>query len=275
MIPPEIEAVALLGWHVFPASQYSRAMCFAGAHDAATCDLDTIERWCVDYPRCSWRLVFGPSMLWGLDLDVPSESHAADGVAAMRDLVAEHGALPPCPITRSGGGGNALFFAWSGEEIIGKTGHPAPGIDPRRGRLSVTIPPSIHIGSKRPYVWLRPPWEVSAPTAPAWLLDAVRPPPEPVRCAAPVLTDGDKARNYAVAALRNAIARVATAPSGQANDTLNRESYAMARFVRDGHLHESEVRDCLVAGARARSIPIKEAIATIDSGIRSRSRARA
>jgi hypothetical protein len=206
-----------------------------------------------------------------LDIDAPGEDHAADGIAAMRDLTTQHGPLPLCPATRSGGGGYAVFFRHAGEPIIGKTGHPAPGIDPRRGRQSVTIPPSIHLTTKRPYVWLRPPWQVNAPAAPDWLLHAVRPPPEPPRSAIPDLTDGDKARRYAVAALRRAIGRVATAPAGSANDTLNRESFSLAKFL--GVVSEAEIRECLLAGARARAIPIREALATINSGLRSRVRA--
>lgn len=269
-IPEEIERVALLGWAVFPASQYSRASCFKGAHDAATHDLDTIETWCRDFHGCNWSVAFGLSHLWGLDIDAAGPTHAADGVSAFRDFAIAHGGLPRCPTTRSGGGGYAVFFKHAGEPIIGKSGHPAPGIDPRRGRQSVTIPPSIHVDTKRPYVWLRAPWDINAPTAPAWLADAVRPPPEPVYSTAPDLSDGDNARRYAVSALRNAITRVATAPSGQANDTLNRETHAMAKFL--GAISESEIRDCMLAGARARAIPIREALATIDSGIRSRLR---
>lgn len=270
MIPEDIERVALLGWHVFPASQYSRASCFKSAHDLATCDMDTIDRWAGEYPNCNWRVSFGLSNLWGLDIDAKNEDHAADGIAAMRDLVAPHGGLPHCPTTRSGGGGFAVFFQHDGEPIIGKSGHPAGGIDPRRGRQSVTLPPSIHLTTHKPYVWLRAPWEINTKPAPAWLLDAVKPQPEPVYRPAPDLADGDKARTYAVAALRSAVAAVATAASGRSNDTLNREAYGLARFLDTGALSELEIRDCLIAGARARSIPIKEALATIDSGIRSR-----
>lgn len=272
MIPPEIEAVALLGWAVYPCSRSSKAGRFAGATDAATCDLDIIAGWCEEFGRSNWRVVFGPSGIWGIDIDAPSANHAANGILAMRDLTTRHGPLPIGPVSRSGGGGYAVFFKHNGEPIIGKTGYPAPGIDPRRGRLSVTIPPSIHVTTKRPYVWVRPPWEIDAPTAPAWLLEAVKPPPERPYNPTPILSEGDKARNYAVAALRHAIARVATAPAGQANDTLNRESYAMARFLRDGHVSEGEIRDCLLAGARARAIPLREAIATIDSGLKARER---
>lgn len=273
MIPDEIERVALLGWAVFPSSQYSKASCFKGAHDAATHDLDILSNWAREYRGCNWRVAFGLSSLWGVDIDVPGPDHAEDGVAAMRALVARHEPLPSCPITRSGGGGNAIFFRHNDEPIIGKTGHPSPGIDPRRGRQSVTLPPSIHTTTKRRYTWIRPPWEINPPDAPRWLLDVMKPPPEPIVGPPPDFSDGDKARNYATAALRNAISRVATAPSGQANDTLNRETYSLARFMRQGHITESEIRDCLLAGARARSIPIKEAIATIESGLRSRARA--
>ena len=272
-IPEDIERVALLGWAVFPASQYSRASCFSGAHDAATSDLDTISGWCRDYPSCNWRLAFGLSQLWGLDIDAISEDHAADGIGAMRNLTAINGALPPCPMTKSGGGGFAVFFKHNGEPITGKTGMPSPGIDPRRGRLSVTIPPSIHLTTKLAYRWIAPPWSVNAPNAPGWLLRAVAPPPEPVHRAAPDLSSGDKARSYAVGALKSAIAKVACAPSGAANSTLNAETYAIGRFLSDGSVTEGEVRDCMVAAARARGIPIREAMATIDSGLRARARA--
>lgn len=273
MIPDQIERLALLGWRLYPCSRFSKAACFPGATDAATHDLDTISAWCDQYGSPNWRVVMEGSGIWGIDIDAPGPDHAADGIAAMRALTAQHGQLPAAPMTRSGGGGFAVFFKHRGEPIIGKTGHPAPGLDPRRGRLSVTVPPSIHVTTKRPYTWVRAPWEFNPPVAPGWLLEAVRPPPEPPRSTAPDLSDGDKARNYAVAALKNAISRVATAPSGCANDTLNAEAYAMARFL--GIITESEIRECLIAGARARAIPIREAMATIESGLRSRGRVRA
>ena len=272
MIPEEIERVALLGWAVFPSSQYSRKACFSGAHEAATSDLDIIEQWCRAYPGCNWRVAFSLSGLWGLDIDKANGAHKHDGIGNMRAFAERHGGLPVTPLTRSGGGGYAIFFRFNGEEIIGEGGHPVAGVDPRRGRQSVTIPPSIHPEWKRPYVWLRPPWEINPPIAPKWLADAVKPPPIPDYGKMPVLDDGDKARAYAVAALRHAIGRVATAPSGNANNTLNKEAFSMARFLRDGLISESEIRDCLIAASRARSIPLREAIATIESGLRSRLR---
>jgi len=267
-IPEEIERVVLLGWHVYPASQYSRAACFSGASSAASCDLDAIARWASDYPGCNWRVVFGPSGLWGIDCDVPPLHE--DGVSAFKAIIAQHSPLPPRPVMQSGSGGIGIFFRHNGEPIRGQSGYPAPGIDPRRGQLSQTIPPSRHVDTGGAYRWLVPPWEVSPPDAPRWLLDLMAPPPLPLPRAAPVIVGDGRRMAYACAALKAALARIVTAPAGQANDTLNREAYGMARFVVEGTLSDSDVRDALMVAARHRAIPIREAMATINSGIRAR-----
>ena len=264
-LPPEIERVALLGWHLYPASTHTKAACFKSATDAATYDLDQLAKWSQEYPHCNWRVVVGPSKLWALDIDAPGPDHAADGIAAIRALIAANAPLPPKPTTRSGGGGSAIFFRHNGEPIAGKTGTPAPGIDPRRGRLSITIPPSIHIRSRRPYRWLVAPWDVDAPTAPQWLLDAVRPTPEPARTYDPEVTTDARARRV----LMRAMDRISTAPQGTANDTLNRAAYQVARHVAARVMSEQEAIEALFAAAQARAIPFREAKATIQSAFRS------
>lgn len=269
-IPDEIERVALLGWRVYPASQYSRAACFKGATDAASCDLDWIEKQCRDYPGCNWRLVFEGSGIWGFDLDVPGPEHSHDGMAAMAALTQVHGPLPPRPMTRSGGGGVAIFFRWDGQRIIGDTGKPYPGMDPRRGRQSVTIPPSTHLITKRRYEWITPPWKIAPPDAPSWLTRIVEMPAERPPEPTPELADGPGRRAYAVAALHNATRRVATAMAGARNNTLNRECWSVSKFLTEGVLTEGEIRDCMIAGARAAGVPVREACLTIDSAIRSK-----
>ena len=147
---PDIERLALLGWRLHPASNRTRAACFADATTLATSDLDQLARWSREFPRCGWRVVMEGSGIWALDVDVPGARHKHDGVTALQELIAVHGPLPPRPTTRSGGGGLALFFRHEGEAIVGKGGHPALGIDPRRGRQSVTVPPSLHPDTRPP-----------------------------------------------------------------------------------------------------------------------------
>ena len=219
-LPRDVERLALLGWRLHPSSRFSRAACITGAAEAATHDLDQLARWSLEFPGCNWRVVMEGSGIWALDVDAPGPDHQADGIAALAALVMENGPIPERPMTRSGGGGFALFFRHDGEPIVGQTGTPAPGLDPRRGRLTVTIPPSIHHRTQRPYRWITPPWELSPSAAPGWLLRLLAPPPVPPTPSRPrrYRDHPDRFRRYAAAALRNAADRVAKAPSGSRNE---------------------------------------------------------
>ena len=272
-LPPDIERLALLGWRVHPVSRFSRAACLKGATEAATHDLHSLERWANEFPRCNWCVVMGGSGVWALDVDVPSPDHAADGVAALADMVAAHGPIPPRPMSRSGGGGLALFFRHNGEPIIGKTGTPAPGLDPRRGRLSVTIPPSIHHRTRAPYRWIIPPWETAPPPAPEWLLRAVAPPPSPDIPQRRRVVSGLAGRPYAVGALRRAVEQVATALAGCRNDTLNRSAWSLSRFIADGSLHPSEIAEALAHAGRVAGMDHREVARTIASALAAGGRA--
>jgi hypothetical protein len=269
---PDIERLALLGWRIYPASTCSRAACIKEPGASATCDLAKLQAWSSEFPGCNWRMVCEGSGVWGLDVDAPSDDHAADGVAALASLVKQHGPIPPRPMTRSGGGGYGLFFRHRGEPIHGATGWPVPGIDPRRGRLSVTIPPSIHIRTHRAYAWVVAPWELSPPDAPAWFLKAVAPPPMPA--AWPISGDIANAnptrrRHYAEAALRNAVSRVVSAREGQRNDVLNKAIFGLVRFASAGDLSMREIAECMAVAARHAGLPAPEVQATLRSALRS------
>jgi hypothetical protein len=223
-----------------------------------------------EYPVCNWRVVFGPSGLWGLDCDVPGPDHAADGVAAMRELVAKHGNLPTRPMLRSGGGGVVLFFRHSGEPISGRTGTPIAGIDPRRGRLSQTIPPSRHHRTVQPYRWLIAPWEVPPPPAPDWLLALVAPPPpRPVGTLKfpQTGTGGTKSQKYCLAALYSAAECVRSAQKGSRNHTLNLQVFSLARLI-GPNLAASEIMEVLGIAARQAGLDGREIRDTLQSALR-------
>lgn len=264
MIPPEIEAVALLGWAVYPCSRTSKHGAFKGSQAAATSDLNQISRWSKEYRNANWRVVFGRSGIWGLDVDAAGVCHCDDGMAAMAALVKVHGPLPPGPRARSGSGGVGLFFRHAGERIVGESGQPAPGIDPRRGAQTQTIPPSIHIVTRRPYRWLVAPWEVAPPLGPAWLLTLLRPPPPPPYRRVEIATT-DQARRR----LYRAAFAVMDAQPGTRNDTLNRRGYQIGRLVGAGLLDEREAVDALYAAARDAGLDHAEIRETIHSAISS------
>lgn len=261
---PDIERLALLDWRLYPASRTSKAGCFKGAAAAATSDLDQIERWSATYPLCSWRVVTGPSGLFALDVDRPG-THHHDGFAVLAKLVELHGDLPPRPMTRTGGsGGAALFFRHSGERLRGKSGLPAPGLDPHRGRQAVMVPPSRHPITRGAYVWRIPPWELAPPPIPVWLAKLLEPAPEPEWKRHPYEPTTERARN----AIMRAIHAVQDAPSGAANDTLNRQAFRLGSWAGAGLLTSSEAHETLYSAARQRMIPDREARDTIKSGLK-------
>lgn len=257
---PDVERLALLGWRLVPSTRRKKGM-FVGWLDAATHDLDTLDRWAWEWPSCNWAVVPGGSGVWALDADVPSADHDADGVSVLAGMARVKGALPARPHGRSGGGGHLLVFRDAGHPIRCKSGWPAPGLDPRAGRVAFTVSPSIHRNGT-PYRWTTAPWDVPPPTAPDWLLRAVAPPPEPPRPAIPLIATTERAYRR----LRRAVETVAGAPAGTANDTLNREAFAVARWVAAGKLGETEAVEAIYAAARARQVPHAEATATIRSG---------
>lgn len=264
-IPDDVERVALMGWRVYPASRVSRAACIQGATLKATSDLDQIARWSHEFPGCNWRMIFIGSGCWALDCDRPGAAHKHDGVAAFKALTAAHDPLPPRPMIRTGGsGGIVLFFRDTGLPIRGEGGHPAPGIDPRRGAQPVTLPPSFHTDTGYHYRWIVPPWECYPPAAPTWLTDMVRPPPEPP---APKFEPVQTAE-FARIALQDAMRKVLEAGEGGRNDRLNRQAYRVGKYVARGLLAESEALDSLLGAGRQVGLPYYEAKATVQSGLR-------
>jgi Bifunctional DNA primase/polymerase, N-terminal len=263
-IPEDIERVALLGWRVHPCSRVSRAAMFKDAAAHSSCDLDVIARWVDFYPRCNWRVVMQGSGILALDLDVPGPDHTADGIAAFASMVNCHEPLPPCPRLRTGGGGLVLFFADHGEVICGQSGYPVAGIDPKRGPLTVTLPPSVHHRSSLPYRWIAAPWAISPPPMPAWLARLLVP-PEPRRY--PPRPAGAPPDN--LDALVGAACRaIAGAVPGTRNHTLNRWAFILGTHIQAGRIGEAEARGRLLDAARLAGMEFREADLTITSGFR-------
>jgi hypothetical protein len=267
---PDVERLALLGWRLYPASSTTRAACFKEPSAHATTDLARLEEWSDRFPLCNWRAVPEGSGFWALDVDVPSPDHDADGVDALKGLIALHGAIPPRPTSKSGGGGYAIFFRWSGENLIGKTSSPAPGLDPRRGRLSITVPPSRHVRTRVPYRWIIPPWDLTPPPAPAWLLKLLEPPAEP---AWRRFSDPGASYDRARSALYQATSKIMGAGEGTRNDTLNRQAYRVGTYVAAGKLSEHEAAEMLFGAARQAGLDRPSIIATIKSAFHAARRA--
>ncbi|MCK8788233.1 bifunctional DNA primase/polymerase [Roseomonas sp. NAR14] len=262
---PDLERLALIGWRLVPQTPKTRKGYWRGYRDDATHDLDTLERWQREYPHANWCVETGPaSRMWVLDVDVPSAGHAADGIAALRRLIEQHGPLPDRPTGRSGSGGYALVFRWTDDAPTrSRTGWPVAGLDVRSHRVVQTIAPSIHRHTGKPYKWAIAPWEMAAPPAPKWLLEACAPPPEPKLPPRPMLPTTDKAMRR----LDRACVEVVGAVSGTRNATLNKQAFAVGRWLGAGLLGEHEAVGALYAAARHAGLEDLEARDTIRSGL--------
>ena len=255
---PDIERLALLGWRLVPAAPSKKGL-WRGYLDHATHDLDQLATWQAEHPGCCWKVVPQGSGVWALDIDVPSQHHAADGVAVVKAWTEAHGPLPARPHGRSRNGGHLCIFKDTGAKIRSKSGHPAPGIDPRAGRNAFTVSPSPG------YRWQVAPWDVNPPAAPAWLLTMLAPPPEPPAPAYRPIDTSDRARR----ALCRALDAIMSAGDGTRNDVLNRRAFTVARYVAAGMIGEHEAIEGLHAAARQIGLPHVEIKSTIQSAFRS------
>lgn len=217
-----------------------------GLTDAST-DPRRIEQWWTRWPDANIGLRTGVVM------DV-ADVDTAEGRHALHHLLG--GAPPNGPLVRSGGGWH-LWFAPTGS---GNRVRVLPGVDWRGAGGYVVAPPSRHARGTA-YAWLRPP-DVP-PLCPRPLRDLLDGPPAPAG-PAPRITHPDR---YAQAALQAQAARVAGAPVGRRNDTLNRAAFALGRLVGTGLLDQYQIARELSAAARYAGLGRAETARTMRSGL--------
>jgi hypothetical protein len=107
-----------------------------------------------------------------VDLDLQKFPQALDW---WQTLLEDHnGGFPlQAPTQRTGGGGLQVFVYWP-DDLTPPTGKTSIGVDIRGQGGFAVMPPSLH-ESGRNYAWLAglEPWNISAPLAGDWLIEAV------------------------------------------------------------------------------------------------------
>lgn len=185
----------------------------------------------------------GPAGLVVIDLDQPkdnSRSDLPDGRATFEALCERTG--EPVPTTRTvrtaGGGWHLYFTAPEGVRLGNTAGRLGKLIDTRAHGGYVVAP-----GSTTPHGTYEVTDESPVAPLPHWLRDTITSAQRPAQaCAAPVARDASR---YALAALRNETANVATAAEGSRNWTLTRAARALGRLVASGDLARDLVEEAL------------------------------
>jgi hypothetical protein len=214
----------------------------------ATTDPRQIELWWARWPEANVGLRTGIAM------DV-ADVDSVEGRHGLLHLLG--GVWPTGPQVRTGGGGWHFWFHPTG---FGNRVRLLPGLDWRGIGGYVVAPPSRHLDGD--YRWLRRPGD-ALPTGSPALLALVEGPTVASTPHRPI-THPDR---YAAAALTAEADRVARAPTGSRNDTLNRAAFALGRLVGGGLLDATDVVRELDAAARFAGLGRAEIRRTIRSGL--------
>ena len=214
----------------------------------ASADPRLIELWWHRWPRANIGLRTGVVM------DV-ADVDSAEGWHGLCHLL---GGEPPAgPRVRTGSGGWHFWFRPTG---YGNRVRLLPGLDWRGVGGYVVAPPSRH-ASGADYRWVRRPGD-DLPDGPPALRALIEGPAVPATHRPIVHPD-----RYAQAALTAEADRVARAPVGARNDTLNRAAFALGRLVGAGLLDPTEVVRELSAAAQFAGLGRAESRGTIRSGL--------
>lgn len=242
--------LAARGWAVFPCGTDKAPRCPRGFHLAST-DPGRIEAMHVQYGFVLVGIRTGEaSNLAVLDVDRAGETWWRENRHRLPDTRAHR--------TRSKG----LHVLYRhAPDLRCSASKIAPGIDVRAEGGYVIDWPSAGF-----------PVLDYAPLAdwPAFLTTPEKPISAP--WTPPPTMTGDKARNYAAAALRRAVVSVAGTGDGGRNATLNSETFGLSRFIASGALSPDEIAGAMAHAGIAAGLNPREISATIASALGSAAR---
>jgi hypothetical protein len=267
------------GWHVFPCAVDGKRPALRGNwQDLATTSADQVRDW---WKRAPYNIgiACGPSGLVVIDLDlprdVPGDDPADDGALfplsgadRLSRLAREHGERYPggTYVVDTPSGGCHLYFSAGAEtRARNSAGVLGPHIDVRADGGYV-VGAGSRIGGQAYTARSGPRLPVPLP---AWLGRLAADTPLALTVPAPRLPLADRAqgRAYAMAALRAETSRVAAAPPGTRNDTLNRAAFSLGQLVAAGLLPPVPVITGLISAAMHAGLPEDEAVRTVRSGL--------
>lgn len=208
----------------------------------------------------------GQVAAWANSGNVGLRTGPVSGVVVIDDdtddqHVAERYDLPPTITVITGRGGHHYYFRWPGCALTGKLADHVDVLG--KGRQAVFVG-SVHPDTRDPYQWAegRDPSSVTLASLPRDVLRRIavrrRLTPSCTRPARAPSTERD---------LGSAAARVACAPLGSRNVTLNREAFCAGLQVRRGWVSEGEIVAMLEPAALAAGLRPNEVRTTLQSAL--------
>jgi hypothetical protein len=180
------KAYVQAGWGVFPLKAKDKLPLFPAAHEKgtkckgecgqlghglwdATHEENMAVGWWDTLPSANIGIACGKdSGIVVLDVDA---GHG--GFDSLTELIMKHGALPATPVSKTGSGGEHIFFKHPGIEIRNSAGKLGKGLDIRGDGGYVVVPPSIHPNGNI-YEWVVRPSQTEIQEMPEWMIELLK-----------------------------------------------------------------------------------------------------
>jgi hypothetical protein len=244
---------------VFPCNPADKTPFTQHGFKDATTDPAMIKRWWAQHPGAAIGIPTGRES--GLVVADKDDYKADFDQAGWHAILEKIGGLPVTLTQRTGGGGTQYIFQHPGSPVKCKNGL-ITGLDVKGDGGYIIAWPSLHPSGNR-YKLIK---DVPPAPLPAGLLDIIN--GEKQTPPAPRYTGG-KMTAWAEKALSEETRRVAHAPEGARNDTLNKAAFNLGQIVAGGGLDHGTVSSELLVAAAGAGLNQTEARKTIQSGMRS------
>lgn len=155
-----------LGWQTFQLKERDKVPAVKWA-DVATAEENMLLGWWEHNPKANLGVATGKrSGIVVLDVDKDK-----GGYESLMELQDRYGRLPVTPVSKTGSGGEHIYFVYPGNvEIRNSAGKLGPGLDVRGNGGYVVAPPSIHPNGNR-YEWVVLPSQTPLAEMPEWLIE--------------------------------------------------------------------------------------------------------
>ena len=285
----DLEALANLGWELFPIHGITDGKCdcgdshlennSAGKHPltsngfkAATSDIDQINNWISEFPNCNLGVYLKGSGLVVIDVDPRNGGEEAfdefsrhlEGLVPQTVMAVTGEQEHKGRVTR---GTHMFYRVESDASLEGNFGKEVPGVDVKHNGY-VLIPGSKHF-SGRSYEWAAgsSPWDVEIAPLPEQLRRYL------VRKSSKISNQGlslddlegfnGETTSYGAAALAKEIEAVSRAKEGERNTRLHQSGLRIGSLIAGGHISYLEGLDGLCQAGSAAGLEDKEVINTL------------
>lgn len=229
-----------IGWQVFPCAEGGKVPAIKGGHGVkdATLAQPQLREWALEYPGSNIGLACGEPSGGIVVVDVDPRS---GGDSSLAGLALKGRAFPHGPHSKTGNGGQHLFFRYDGK-LSNSKGRMGAGIDIRATGGYVVAPPSwlkpSDSGNGGRYEWIVSPFEAPVPRLPIWMSELLK--PREAKPYVPPKTFAEGAER--IAHLADFASR---APSGQRNMSTFWAACRAAEVVLDGKANKHAVMERL------------------------------